>query len=67
MQTKILIIVGVSVASVLALFIMGFLLDKNAAKKEKAAAELLVMLAEKGISADEDEIKKAIAKKVNIQ
>jgi len=39
MQTKILIIVGVSVASVLALFIMGFLLDKDAAKKEKAAAE----------------------------
>ena len=39
MQTKILIIVGVSVVSVLALFIMGFLLDKNAAKKEKAAAE----------------------------
>ena len=39
MQTKILIIVGVSVASVLALFIMGFFLDKNADKKEKAAAK----------------------------
>ena len=39
MQTKILIIVGVSVASVLALFIMGFLLDKNADKKEKDAAK----------------------------
>ena len=39
MQTKILIIVGVSVASVLALFIMGLLLDKNAAKKENAAAD----------------------------
>ena len=38
MQTKILIIVGVSVASVLALFIMGFFLDKDADKKEKAAA-----------------------------
>ena len=37
MQTKILIIVGVSVASVLALFVMGFFLDKDAAKKEKAA------------------------------
>lgn len=36
MQTKILIIVGVSVASVLALFVMGFFLDKDAAKKEKA-------------------------------
>jgi len=35
MQTKILIIVGVSVASVLALFVMGFFLDKDAAKKEK--------------------------------
>ena len=39
MQTKILIIVGVSVASVLALFVMGFFLDQDAAKKEKAAAE----------------------------
>ena len=39
MQTKILIIVGGSVASVLALFIMGFFLDKNTAKKEKAAAK----------------------------
>ena len=39
MTTKILIIVGVSVASVLALFIMGFLLDKNAAKKEKSAVD----------------------------
>ena len=39
MQTKILIIVGVSVASVVALFVMGFLLDKNAAKKEKAAVD----------------------------
>jgi len=38
MQTKILIIVGVSVASVLALFVMGFFLDKDAARKEKAAA-----------------------------
>ncbi len=38
MQTKILIIVGVSVASVLALFVMGFFLDRNATKKEKAAA-----------------------------
>jgi flagellar basal body-associated protein FliL len=37
MQTKILIIVGVSVASVLALFVMGFFLDKDAAKKEKSA------------------------------
>ena len=36
MQTKILIIVGVSVASVLALFVMGFFLDKDASKKEKA-------------------------------
>ena len=39
MQTKILVIIGLSVASVLALFVMGFFLDKNAAKKEKAAAE----------------------------
>ena len=39
MQTKILIIVGVSVASVLALFVMGFFLDKDAAKKEKAKKE----------------------------
>ena len=38
MQTKILIIVGVSVASVLALFVMGFFLDRNATKKEKASA-----------------------------
>ena len=38
MQTKILIIVGVSVASVLALFVMGFFLDKDTSKKEKAAA-----------------------------
>ena len=36
MQTKILIIVGVSVASVVALFVMGFFLDKDASKKEKA-------------------------------
>ena len=36
MQTKILIIVGVSVASVLALFVMGFFLDKDTAKKEKS-------------------------------
>ena len=36
MQTKILIIVGVSVASVLALFVMGFFLDKDAAQKEKS-------------------------------
>ena len=39
MQTKILIIVGVSVVSVLALFIMGFFLDKSADEKEKAAAD----------------------------
>lgn len=39
MQTKILIIIGVSVASVLALFVMGFFLDKDAAKKEKSAAK----------------------------
>ena len=38
MQTKILIIVGVSVASVLALFVLGFFLDKDATKKEKTAA-----------------------------
>ena len=36
MQTKILIIVGVSVDSVVALFVMGFFLDKDASKKEKA-------------------------------
>ena len=34
MQTKILIIVGVSVASVVALFVMGFFLDKDASKKK---------------------------------
>ncbi len=34
MQTKILIIVGVSVASVLALFVMGFFLDKDASIKK---------------------------------
>ena len=39
MQTKILIIVGVSAASVLALFVMGFFLDRNATKKEKAAVK----------------------------
>ena len=39
MHTKILIIVGVSVASVVALFVMGFLLDRNATKKEKAAVK----------------------------
>ena len=39
MQTKILVIIGLSVASVLALFIMGFFLDKDADKKEKAAAK----------------------------
>ena len=39
MQTKILVIIGVSVASVLALFIMGFFLDKDADKKVKAAAK----------------------------
>ena len=37
MQTKILIIVGISVASVVALFIMGFFLDKDASKKDKSA------------------------------
>ena len=36
MQTKILIIVGVSVASVVALFVMGFFLDNVSSKKEKA-------------------------------
>ena len=36
MQTKILIIVEVSVASVVALFVMGFFLDKDASKKKKA-------------------------------
>ena len=36
MQTKILIIVGVAVASVVALFVMGFFLDKDASKKEKS-------------------------------
>ena len=34
MQTKILIIVGVAVASVVALFVMGFFLDKDASKKK---------------------------------
>ena len=38
MLTKMLIITGVSVASVVAMFVMGHFLDKNAAKKERDAA-----------------------------
>ena len=38
MLTKMLIIVGVSVASVVAMFVMGHFLDKDAAKKERDAA-----------------------------
>jgi len=35
MLTKMLIIVGVSVATVVAMFVMGHLLDKDASKKKK--------------------------------
>ena len=38
MLTKMLIIVGVSVASVVAMFVVGHFLDKDAAKKERDAA-----------------------------
>ncbi len=38
MLTKMLIIIGVSVATVVAMFVMGHFLDKDAAKKEKEAA-----------------------------
>ena len=38
MLTKMLIIVGVSVASVVAMFVMGHFLAKAADKKEKDAA-----------------------------
>ena len=38
MLTKMLIITGVSVESVVAMFVMGHFLDKNAAKKERDAA-----------------------------
>ena len=39
MLTKMLIIVGVSVATVVAMFVMGHFLAKAADKKEKDAAE----------------------------
>jgi NADH:ubiquinone oxidoreductase subunit 3 (subunit A) len=39
MLTKMLIIVGVSVATVVAMFVVGHFLDKDADKKEKDAAE----------------------------
>ena len=39
MLTKVLVIVGASVATVVAFFVMGYFLDKDAAKKEKDAAE----------------------------
>ena len=38
MTTKIMIIVGVSVASVLALFVMGYFLDKKPRGNEQGAA-----------------------------
>ena len=38
MTTKIMIIVGVSVASVLALFVMGYFLDKKPRNDEQATA-----------------------------
>ena len=38
MTTKIMIIVGVSVASVLALFVMGYFLDKKPRNGEQATA-----------------------------
>ena len=39
MLTKMLIIVGVSVATVVAMFVMGHFLAKAAAKKEKDATK----------------------------
>lgn len=39
MQTKILIIVGVSVAAVLALFVMGYLLNKDETQKENVDSD----------------------------
>jgi len=38
MATKIMIIVGVSVASVVALFVLGYFLDKKPRNKEQGAA-----------------------------
>ena len=38
MLTKTLVIVGVSVATVVVMFVMGHVLDKDAAKKERDAA-----------------------------
>ena len=38
MLTKVLIIVGVSIAIVVAFFLTGYLLDKDTAKKERDAA-----------------------------
>ena len=38
MTTKIMIIIGVSVGSVLALFVMGYFLDKKSRDNEQGAA-----------------------------
>lgn len=38
MLTKVLIIVGISIGSVVALFVMGYFLDKKPRNKEQGAA-----------------------------
>ena len=38
MTTKIIVIIGVSIASVVALFVMGYFLDKNPRDNEQGAA-----------------------------